>query len=174
MTFWRGSGSGSADPCLWQIDPDSDSAIFVIDLQNANCKLIFFKVFLRISYRFGAEAGSKPLTNGSGSRRPKNMRIRRIRIRIRNTVFQIISKLLSYLNIPCAKIAIFTGFHAPGKAVSSPENPNGLEKYFWSSWFRIQGPNWILIRCETLIKRASSKGSARKLHAIRYQDSLRH
>ncbi len=24
MTFWVGSGSGSADPCLWQLDPDSD------------------------------------------------------------------------------------------------------------------------------------------------------
>ncbi len=88
----------------------------------------------KFSYCFGAEAGSKPLTNGSGSRRPKNMRIRRIRIRIRNTVFLIIiSKLLSWLNIPCANIAIFTDFHAPGEADSSPENPNGLEKYFWSS-----------------------------------------
>ncbi len=26
MTFWRGSGSGSADPCLWLMDPDPDSA----------------------------------------------------------------------------------------------------------------------------------------------------
>jgi hypothetical protein len=33
----------------------------------------------------------------------------------------------------CAKNAIDTDFHAPGEAVSSPENPNGLEKYFWSS-----------------------------------------
>ncbi len=24
MTFWGGSGSGSADPCLWLMDPDSD------------------------------------------------------------------------------------------------------------------------------------------------------
>ncbi len=39
MTFWCGSGSGSADPCLWLIDPDP--AIFVIDLQDANKKLIF-------------------------------------------------------------------------------------------------------------------------------------
>jgi hypothetical protein len=37
MTFWCGSGSGSADPCLWQMDPDP--AIFVIYLQNANIKL---------------------------------------------------------------------------------------------------------------------------------------
>jgi hypothetical protein len=33
----------------------------------------------------GSKYGSIPLTNGSGSRRPKNTRIRRIRIRIRNT-----------------------------------------------------------------------------------------
>ena len=33
MTFWCGSGSGSADPCLWIMDPDP--AIFVIDLQDA-------------------------------------------------------------------------------------------------------------------------------------------
>ncbi len=25
MTFWGGSGSGSADPCLWLMDPDPDS-----------------------------------------------------------------------------------------------------------------------------------------------------
>ncbi len=34
MTFWGGYGSGSADPCLWLMDPDSDMdpAIFVIVL----------------------------------------------------------------------------------------------------------------------------------------------
>ncbi len=37
MTFW--CGSGSADPCLWLMDPDP--AIFFIDLQDANKKLIF-------------------------------------------------------------------------------------------------------------------------------------
>jgi hypothetical protein len=45
MTFW--CGSGSADPCLtngYDSDPDADldPAIFVIDLQEANKKLIFF------------------------------------------------------------------------------------------------------------------------------------
>ncbi len=48
ITFWRGSGSGAADPCLWLMDPDSDPvpdadqdpAIFVIYLQDANKKLI--------------------------------------------------------------------------------------------------------------------------------------
>ncbi len=41
MTFWY--GSGSVDPCLWRMDPDSDPdpSIFVIDLQDANKKLIF-------------------------------------------------------------------------------------------------------------------------------------
>ncbi len=51
MTFWCGSrsGSGSADPCLWLIDPDP--AIFVVDLQDANKKVIFLlKVFLLIIF----------------------------------------------------------------------------------------------------------------------------
>ncbi len=45
MTFWCGSGSG--DPCLWQMDPDSDPdpAIFVIDLQDASKKLFFNTIF---------------------------------------------------------------------------------------------------------------------------------
>jgi hypothetical protein len=43
MTFWCGSGSGSADPCLCLMDPDP--AIFVIDLQDASKKLIFFTIF---------------------------------------------------------------------------------------------------------------------------------
>ncbi len=44
MTFWCGSGSdfGSADPCLLLMDPDP--AILIIDLQDANKKIIFFKV----------------------------------------------------------------------------------------------------------------------------------
>ncbi len=41
MTFW--CGSGSADPCLWLMDPDP--AIFVIDLQDANKKQIFYFIF---------------------------------------------------------------------------------------------------------------------------------
>ncbi len=43
MTFWSGSGSGSADPCLWLMDPDP--AFFVIDLQDASKKLIFNTIF---------------------------------------------------------------------------------------------------------------------------------
>jgi hypothetical protein len=46
-TFWYGSGSVSSDPCLCLMDPDSDPdpAIFVIDLQYANRKLIIFLNF---------------------------------------------------------------------------------------------------------------------------------
>ncbi len=45
MAFWCGSrtGSGTADPCHWLMDPDS--AIFVTDLQDANKKLFLKKVF---------------------------------------------------------------------------------------------------------------------------------
>jgi hypothetical protein len=42
MTFWSGSGSGSADPCLLLmdvVDADRDPPIFVIDLQDSNKKL---------------------------------------------------------------------------------------------------------------------------------------
>ncbi len=48
MTFW--CGSGSADPCLWVMDPDPDPALFIIDLQDANKKLLFFKSFLHITF----------------------------------------------------------------------------------------------------------------------------
>ncbi len=120
MPLTNGSGSGSADPCLWIMDPDPDSAIFVIDLQDGNKKKIivvlkffclllfdstftsFFKIksqkevtkqylgikgfltiFAWVIEGSGSWSGSIPLTNGSwsGSRMPKNIRIRRIRIR---------------------------------------------------------------------------------------------
>ncbi len=44
MTFW----GGSADPCLWLMDPDSDPDpdIFVIDLPKMPTKTSFFKTFL--------------------------------------------------------------------------------------------------------------------------------
>jgi hypothetical protein len=52
MTFWCGSGSefGSADPCLLLMDPDSDPAILINDLQDANKKIIFLKVCLYITF----------------------------------------------------------------------------------------------------------------------------
>ncbi len=45
VIYWYGSGSRSADPCLWPMDPDPDHAIFVLDLQDANKKLFFSSVF---------------------------------------------------------------------------------------------------------------------------------
>jgi hypothetical protein len=47
MTFWCGSGSGSADPYLWLMDPDADPSpvIFIIDLQNNNKKITLKKFF---------------------------------------------------------------------------------------------------------------------------------
>ncbi len=46
------ASSGSAGPCLWLMDPDSDldPAIFVIDLQDANKKLFFYNVFLFFTF----------------------------------------------------------------------------------------------------------------------------
>ncbi len=95
MTFWGGSGSGSADPCLWLMD--LDPAIFVTDLQDAIKKLIFSaNYFLKLHlHNFSKIKSQKESQNsrnqgfsyyfcmiieGSGSARPKNMWIR-----IRNT-----------------------------------------------------------------------------------------
>ncbi len=50
MTFWCGSGSGTADPCLWLMDPDP--AIFVIDLQDANIKQIYKKIAAYYFWRY--------------------------------------------------------------------------------------------------------------------------
>jgi hypothetical protein len=73
-------------------DADPDPAIFVIDLQDANTKLILktkfyclllfestFLSFLFDDRRMTEGSGSTFLTNGSGSGRPKNMRIQWIR-----------------------------------------------------------------------------------------------
>jgi hypothetical protein len=62
MNVWF--GSGTADPCLWltnpdsdldsdpdpQLDADPDPYFFVIDLQEANKKHIFFEVFLLFTF----------------------------------------------------------------------------------------------------------------------------
>ncbi len=94
-------GSGSADPCLWPIDPDPDPTIFVLDFQDATKKLPlkFFRLpclllrkkviksqnsrnqgfsccFCLMIEGSGAESGSAPLNNVSGSRRPDNLWIR--------------------------------------------------------------------------------------------------
>ncbi len=112
MPFW--GGSGSADPCLWIMDPDP--AIFVIDLQDAS-KLIFNTIFSAsyflmvhlhhfskiksqkesqnrrnqgFSYYFcmmieGSGSGSIPLTSGSGS---GSQRPKNMWIRIRNNGYR--------------------------------------------------------------------------------------
>ncbi len=132
MTFW--CGSGSADPCLWLMDPDP--AIFVIHLQDVNKKQIFkkffglflfegtftsfskdkkskrshktskIKFFLRYYFClmiYGSGSGFIPLTNGSwsGSRRPKNIRI--WRIRVRNTEQQILCHWLQLAELAKGK-----------------------------------------------------------------------
>ncbi len=84
-------------------DTDTDPAIFVIDLQDANKKLIFFKInsafyFLKVHLHHFSKIKKKKKESqnsrnqgfsyyfcmtieGSGSGRPKNMWIRWIRIR---------------------------------------------------------------------------------------------
>ena len=109
MTFWCGSGSG--DPCIWLMDPDP--CIFINDIQDG-CKnkifllLSFWRYFYIIFQSWKSQKESQNCRNqcfsyffclmiegsgsGSGSRRPKNMWIRwiliRIRIRIRNTEYR--------------------------------------------------------------------------------------
>ncbi len=53
MTFWCGFASGSTDPCLWLLDPDSDPepAVFVITLKTPKNKK-FFLVFLYYFLRY--------------------------------------------------------------------------------------------------------------------------
>ncbi len=108
MTFWCGSGSGSADPSLWLMDPDPDPAIFVVNLQDANknkwkkkffCLLLFEDTFTSFfknkklkrskknswyqgfSYYFACWLKDPDPDPYPGD--PKHIRIRRIRIRIR-------------------------------------------------------------------------------------------
>ncbi len=54
MTFWGGSGSGSADPCLWLMDPDPDAdpdpAFSSLTFPRCQQKLFFLKVFLLITF----------------------------------------------------------------------------------------------------------------------------
>ncbi len=73
MTFWCGSrsGSGSADLCLWLMDPDTDPdpAIFVTDLQDGHKKLIFFdKFFLLWRYIYIIFKDKKVKKNSQSSR----------------------------------------------------------------------------------------------------------
>jgi hypothetical protein len=49
-TFWGGSRPRSADPCLRLMDPDPYPDIFVIDLQDASKKLVFFNTIFSVYY----------------------------------------------------------------------------------------------------------------------------
>ncbi len=102
MTFW--CGSGSADPCLWLMDPDPvlfssltfkmPTKKYLFKKKKLFCLLLFeatFALFFKdkTSKRRHKAVGIKVLLTifclvmeGSGSRRPKN-----IRIRICNTEF---------------------------------------------------------------------------------------
>jgi hypothetical protein len=116
------SGSGSSDPCFWLMDPDPAIFVIDLQHASKRIifntifsAYYFFKVHLHhfskikgqkesqnirnqgFSYYFcmmieGSGSSSIPLTSGSGSWRPKSMRIRwiLIRLRIRNTGFSIV------------------------------------------------------------------------------------
>jgi hypothetical protein len=101
MTFW--GGSGSADPCLWLMDPDPGSCYFRHWPSRCKQKTIFLThfsayYFLKLHLNHFSKIKSQKesqnsrnqgfsyyfcmMIEGSGSGRPKNMWIR---IRIRNT-----------------------------------------------------------------------------------------
>ncbi len=109
-TFWCGSGSGSEDPCLWLMGSGfgSGSCNFRHWPSRRQQKTKFLKkgfsayYFLKIYlHHFSKIKSQKEVPkqyeffsyyfclmiegSGSGSRRTKNIRIRRIQIRIRNT-----------------------------------------------------------------------------------------
>ncbi len=71
MTFWRGSGSGSADPCLWLMDPDLDPILFGIDPQEVNKIQILFKkkfsayYFLKVHLRHFPKIKSQKKSHNS-------------------------------------------------------------------------------------------------------------
>ncbi len=103
MTYWCGSGSGSADPCYWLMDPDPDPGSGSCYFRHLPSKCHHLHHFSKKESQKESQnsrnkdfsyylcmvvegSGSIPLTNGSGSGRPKSRWIRiRIRIRIHNT-----------------------------------------------------------------------------------------
>ncbi len=115
LTFWYGSGCGFSDPHLWLTDPDVNpggpktygswfgtlvhlhhsSKIKVINsLQNSRNQGFSYYFCLMMK---GSGDGSVLVTNGSGcgSRRPKNVRI--LRIRIRNP-----TQAIFFFTLPCS------------------------------------------------------------------------
>jgi hypothetical protein len=111
MTFWCGSGSGSGKLfCLLLFEGTFTS--FVKDKKSnrshktVGIKVFFYYYFCLLIVGSGSGAGSIPLNNGSGSRRPKNMWIRWIQIWIWNTASHdrflpgFLLKTLAHLNFP--------------------------------------------------------------------------
>ncbi len=92
MTFWGGSGSGSGSMPLTNFAFCRYMYIIFKDKKSKRShKAVGIKVFLTFFCLVieGSSSGSRSILmtdgSGSGSRRPKNIWIRLIRIRIRNT-----------------------------------------------------------------------------------------
>ncbi len=91
VTCWH--GSGSADPCLWLMDPNpaADPDIFVIDLEDSNIKLLFlsFSAYYILELHIHHFSKIKSLRNSQNIRNQGFSYffwlIRRIRIRIRTS-----------------------------------------------------------------------------------------
>ncbi len=90
-----------------------------------------------------SRSGSIPLTNESGSRRPKNLGIRRIRIRIGNTVHNYREDLLGYLERGTWWSHDWRGAPAsswcPGSLRERSDAP-GIKHYI--NYNRIRGTKW--------------------------------
>ncbi len=92
MTFWCGSGSVSADPCLWPMDPDADPdpAIFVITFKTPTKNEFKKKFFCLLLFEgtFTLFCNDKKFRKKSLNSRNQDFSYffvddRRIRIRIR-------------------------------------------------------------------------------------------
>ncbi len=97
---------------LWHFGTDPDPVIFLIHFQDASKKIIFYNfswlllfgtfwkhiyiIFRRQKFKKKSQNSG---TNGSRSRRPKNIRIRRIRIR--NSSFCIVRNFFLFLECLC-------------------------------------------------------------------------
>ncbi len=75
MTFWCGSGSLSADPCLWLMDPDPDPAVFVIDLQDVGIsgghlsfgpRMVLDQILTMVKTAGAVREESPPIKQGTG------------------------------------------------------------------------------------------------------------
>ncbi len=92
VKFW--CKSGSMDPYLWLMDPDPDPnpdpTPFFSDFNDE--KILFQSTKHDYEKREGSHSGSVALTNVSGSGRPKNIKILRIRIRFQIQILNTATK----------------------------------------------------------------------------------